>query len=64
MPESDPETKTHTYIVNPKSITMGQLYGETDLVTQEWKDGILSNKFRSASEDQTSVRRCRLNTSG
>jgi hypothetical protein len=35
------ENQVKTVHVNPKSVTMGQLYGETDRATQEWKDGVL-----------------------
>ena len=37
--------KIHTRNINPKSVTMGQLYGENDKATQEWKDDVLELLF-------------------
>ena len=32
--------------LNPKAVSLGELYGEFDLSTNEWTDGILSSVMR------------------
>jgi len=38
------------YCMNPKAITVNELYGTMDMQTREWKDGLLSKVFRIANE--------------
>jgi len=38
--------------INPKSISMNELYGAYDLQTMEWTDGILSSVFRMFARDE------------
>lgn len=50
------ENTTHVHLMNPKSIAMGQLYGNFDPMSHEWTDGILANLYRDASKDQSDDR--------
>ncbi|KAL0228525.1 hypothetical protein RCL1_004668 [Eukaryota sp. TZLM3-RCL] len=43
--------KTHS--LNPKSITMGQLYGEVNPLTKDWKNGVVTRLVLSATQDQS-----------
>ena len=40
-------------ILNPKSITIDELFGVCDLATREWTDGVLSNIMRRVCMDES-----------
>ena len=46
-PNFKPVVKT---VLNPKSINMGELYGEEDSQTMEWQDGLMAILVRKAAK--------------
>jgi dynein heavy chain len=38
--------RTMLHVLNPKAITVAELYGVLDKDTRDWTDGLLSNMFR------------------
>ncbi|KAJ1518310.1 Dynein heavy chain 6, axonemal [Coelomomyces lativittatus] len=40
-----------TFVLNPKCITMDELYGAVNLATMEWKDGLIGNITRQQVAD-------------
>jgi len=44
-------------VLNPKSISMGELFGDYNKVTQDWKDGLASSIMREFSKSDEQTRR-------
>eukprot|EP00767_Chilomastix_cuspidata_P003879 gnl/Chilomastix_cuspidata/4008.p1 GENE.gnl/Chilomastix_cuspidata/4008~~gnl/Chilomastix_cuspidata/4008.p1 ORF type:complete len:4809 (-),score=800.22 gnl/Chilomastix_cuspidata/4008:14-12793(-) len=49
MPEDNPERifPVEMQLINPKALSLGELYGEFDQNTREWTDGIVSSLLRT-----------------
>ena len=43
--------KIKTWVLNPKCISLSELYGEYNLATMEWKDGLIGTIFRAQVSD-------------
>ncbi|VEL16600.1 unnamed protein product [Protopolystoma xenopodis] len=47
LSEEQPEYQpVKAYVLNPKAITMGELYGEVNKLTLEWHDGLMAYIIR------------------
>ncbi|KAF5308522.1 hypothetical protein FQR65_LT06187 [Abscondita terminalis] len=43
----------HEYPINPKALSQGELYGEYNLSTNEWLDGVISATMRTTCSEET-----------
>ena len=47
------------FSVNPKCISLGELYGEVDQMTMEWSDGLLAAAIRAFAKHRSTANKDR-----
>ncbi|XP_077196785.1 dynein axonemal heavy chain 14 isoform X2 [Paroedura picta] len=47
LQNSSKRGKVDTFVVNPKCVSLGELFGQTDPNTMEWSDGLLASAVRT-----------------
>jgi len=56
--EGIPDIQSVEYsVINPKSITINQLFGYSDSITKEWNEGIFAFKFKKYSNSTSDNRK-------
>ena len=50
-------SSSNLYTLNPKAVTMGELYGEFDAITHEWTDGLVPTVVRGCVADASKTRK-------
>jgi dynein heavy chain len=49
----------NTHVINPKALTIKEIYGYSDLISKEWTEGVLGEVFRRCSQSvQLDQRHC------
>jgi dynein heavy chain, axonemal len=49
--------KVKVQSMNPKSVTIGQLYGDFDKISHDWSDGVLAAVIKESALDRTGTLR-------